>query len=55
MRSQSMHFWMTVMLSGLLGLLIFLLAALDHPFRGGISVGPEAFEMVYEQLMKPGK
>lgn len=55
MRSQSMHFWMTVMLSGLLGLLIFLLAALDHPFRGAISVGPEAFEMVYEHLMKPGK
>jgi Protein of unknown function (DUF4239) len=55
MRSQSMHFWMTVMLSGLLGLLIFMLAAMDHPFRGEISVGPEAFEMVYEQLMKPGE
>jgi hypothetical protein len=52
MRSQSMHFWMTVMFSGLLGLLIFLLAALDNPFRGKISVGPQAFEMVYEQLMK---
>ena len=25
------------------------------PFRGQISVGPEAFEMVYEQLMKAGK
>jgi hypothetical protein len=55
MRSQSMHVWMTVMFSALLGLLIFLLAAMDHPFRGEISVGPEAFEMVYEQLMKPGK
>jgi len=55
MRSQSMHFWMTVIFSGLLGLLIYLLAALDHPFRGQISVGPEAFEMVYEQLMKPVK
>src|SRR5215472_10474561 len=55
MRSQSMHFWMTVMFSGVLGLLIFLLAAMDNPFRGQISVGPEAFEMVYEQLMKPGK
>ena len=55
MRSQSMHFWMTVMFSGLLGLMIFLLAAMDNPFRGQISVGPEAFEMVYEQLMKPGK
>ena len=47
MRSQSMHFWMTVMLSALLGLLIYLLAALDSPFRGEISVGPEAFEIMY--------
>ena len=53
MRSQSMHFWMTVIFSALLGLLIFLLAAMDQPFRGEISVGPEAFEMVYDQLMKP--
>ena len=55
MRSQSMHFWMTVMFSGLLALLIFLLAAMDNPFRGEISVSPEAFELVYERLMKPGK
>jgi hypothetical protein len=52
MRSESMHFWMTVMFSGVLGLLIYLLAALDNPFRGQISVGPQAFEMVYDQLMK---
>ena len=50
-----MHFWMTIMFSGLLGLLIFLLAAMDNPFRGEISVGPEAFELVYKQLMQPGK
>ncbi len=55
MRSQSMHFWMTIMFSGLLGLLIFLLAAMDNPFRGDISVGPEAFELVYKQLMQPAK
>jgi hypothetical protein len=55
MKSHSMHLWMTVMFSGLLGLLIFLLAAMDNPFRGGISVGPEAFELVYEQVMKSGK
>lgn len=30
MRSQSVHFWMTVIFSALLGLLIFLLAAMDH-------------------------
>jgi hypothetical protein len=55
MRSQSMHFWMTVMFSGLLGMMIYLLAAMDNPFRGQVSVGPGAFEMVYEQLMKLGK
>jgi hypothetical protein len=53
MRSRSMHFWMTVMFSGFLGLQMFLLAIMDNPFRGEISVGPEAFEVVYEQLMKP--
>jgi hypothetical protein len=35
-------------------MMIFLLAAMDHPFRGELSVGPEAFELVYDQLMKPG-
>jgi hypothetical protein len=55
MRSQSMHCWMTVMFSGILGLLIYLLGALDHPLQGAISVGPEAFEMVYEQIRKPEK
>jgi hypothetical protein len=50
-----MHFWMTVLLSVLLGLMIFLLAAMDHPYLGVVSVGPEAFEVVYDQLMKPGR
>jgi hypothetical protein len=51
LKSQSMHFSMTVMLSVLLGLLIYLLAALDHPFRGEISVGPEPFEIMYSRRM----
>jgi hypothetical protein len=49
-----LHVWMTVLISSLLGMMIFLLAAMDHPFRGELSVGPEAFELVYDQLMKPG-
>jgi hypothetical protein len=53
MKSQEMHFWMTVMLSALLGLLIFLLGALDNPFRGEISVGPQPFELVYQSRMLP--
>lgn len=55
MRSQSMHFWMTVLLSALLGLLIYLLGALDNPFRGEISVSPEPFEIMYSRRMLTGK
>jgi len=53
-RNRQMHFWMTLLISSLLGLMIFLLAAMDHPFRGKLSVSPKAFELVYQQLMKPG-
>ena len=44
-----MHFWMTALLSSLLGLMIFLLAAMDHPYLGNLSVGPDAFQVVYDQ------
>ena len=55
MKSQSMHLWMTVMLSALLGLLIYLLGALDNPFRREISVGPQPFEIMYSRRMVAGK
>ena len=51
MKSLSMHSWMTVMLAALLGLLIFMLGALDNPFRGDISVGPGPFDLVYHRRM----
>jgi hypothetical protein len=50
-----MHFWMTVLLSALLGLLIYMLGALDNPFRGEISVSPEPFEIMYTRRMLEGK
>ncbi len=31
-------------LSVLIGLMLFLIVSLDFPFRGGVTVGPEAFE-----------
>jgi hypothetical protein len=49
------HFWMTVLFSILLGLLIFLIGVLDNPYRGRISVTPEPLERVYEQVMTPAK
>jgi hypothetical protein len=53
--SFTMHFWMTVLFSSLLGLLIFLIAVLDNPYRGKLSVTPEPLERVYEQVMSPQK
>jgi hypothetical protein len=52
-RNTKLHRLMTILMSSLLGLMIFLLVAMDHPFRGELSVGPEPFEMIYEQIMKP--
>jgi Protein of unknown function (DUF4239) len=53
--SFSVHFWMTVLFSSLLGLLIFLIAVLDNPYRGKMSVSPEPLERVYEQIMTAPK
>jgi hypothetical protein len=50
-----MHAWMTVLFSALLALLIFLIAVLDNPYRGKISVSPEPLERVYQQIMSPQK
>jgi TRAP transporter TAXI family solute receptor len=35
-----------------LGIMIFLVYALDHPLQGAVSVGPDAFQSVYELEMK---
>jgi hypothetical protein len=51
----SAHFWMTLLFSSLLGLLIFLIAVLDNPYRGKVSVSPEPLELVYQQVMSPAK
>lgn len=40
------------LLAVLVGLIIFLTAAMDNPFRGEFSVGPDAFVSVRDQLMK---
>jgi len=36
-----------------LGIVIFMIAAMDNPFRGEVSVGPEPIQAVYETTMKP--
>jgi hypothetical protein len=47
------HLILSTIMSLFLSLVIFLIAVMDNPFRGGVSVGPEPFEAVYQNLMKP--
>lgn len=51
--SFNMHFWLSVVYSALVGLLIYLIVSLDNPYRGRISVGPEPLVRMYEQTMTP--
>ena len=42
-----------VLLAAFIGLIIFMIFALDRPFRGDFGVRPDAYQLVYDQLMKP--
>ena len=50
-----MKFLTHMLLGGLLvfflGAMIFLIAAMDNPFRGEVSVSSEAFELVYKNML----
>jgi len=50
--NKRLHDLLTAILACLLGLLVFLLAVMDFPFRGEFSVGPDSFEMIFDQVMK---
>jgi hypothetical protein len=39
------------LLSAIMGLLIFMIVYYDQPLRGDHSVSPEAYQVVYDQLM----
>ena len=48
-----LHRVMIALLASVTGLLIFLIAYYDRPYRGRHGVSPEAYELIHEQLMKP--
>jgi hypothetical protein len=52
--SLTMHLWMSAFIAALLGLMVFMVAALDNPYRGKISVSSAPFERVYGQMAKSG-
>jgi Protein of unknown function (DUF4239) len=46
------HIVMMTLFAALLGSLVFLVAAMDNPFRGEFSVSTEAFEIILENMSR---
>jgi hypothetical protein len=42
-----------VLLAVFIGLLIFIIFALDRPFRGDLGLQPDPYQLIYDHLMKP--
>lgn len=51
-RNPRLHLLMVGLLSLFIGLVIFVTADMDRPYAGTISVGPEAFQRVLEQVIE---
>lgn len=54
MQDMEIHVHMILggVLASILAAVIFLIAALDNPFRGEVGAGPDSIELVYNTLMK---
>jgi hypothetical protein len=50
MENTGAHALMVVALAGVIALVLFTIAAMDHPFIGGARIGPEAFELVLNRF-----
>jgi hypothetical protein len=48
-----LHAIQTLLVALFIGVVIFMILALDRPFHGELGVGPESYQLVYDQLMKP--
>jgi hypothetical protein len=44
------HRLMVVTLAAVIGLVLFTIGAMEHPFSGGARIGPEAFDLVLERF-----
>jgi hypothetical protein len=47
-----LHGAQIALLAALIGVVIFMIVALDRPFRGDLSLKPGPFVLTYEQLMR---
>jgi hypothetical protein len=48
-----LHALLVTVLAVFIGLLVFLTAAMDNPFRGDFSVSADAVRSVLDEVMKP--
>lgn len=48
-----LHGIMVVLHALFIGLVVFMIFALDRPFRGDRGLRPEPYQLVYDQLMRP--
>ncbi len=46
-----LHSVLNILMAALLGLLVYLIAAMDNPFRGAYSIQPDALEFVRDHIM----
>lgn len=51
--NRALHALLVAMLATFIGLLIFLTAAMDNPFRGDFSVSPDAYQIALDTVMSP--
>jgi len=49
--NYQLHNALNILMAALLGLLVFLIAVMDNPYRGDYSVGPDAFEFVRDRVI----
>jgi hypothetical protein len=47
-----LHGIQVLLLAAFMGLVIFMIFALDRPFRGDLGLSPEPYRLIYDQLMK---
>jgi hypothetical protein len=49
-----LHGILVTLLAVFMGLVIFMIFALDRPFRGDLGLAPDPYQLIYDQLMKTG-
>jgi hypothetical protein len=50
MENTGAHRLMVVILAAVIGLVLFTIDALEHPFFGGARIGTEAFDLILERF-----